>query len=257
MKLDKEMLALQNIRQSFTHVRCLSGTPFKRAGIPPGYTNIYLTPEEMPAPLPKGPLTPELRAKLAAKYNMRAEDYRPCAWDPTYARFGDYPQLNFQNGDELTPNHDWDEFWWRRNYGEPISVDVPFQMVAMPDQSENPIFGHHFDNRRHWWSYIWGMHIIFWIYWAEEWYFRRRGMGDTYEHGRKGDFYEGPYHFEDNFRHTHMHFMDSYNDGYRYLGYRQNAEGDRFERWGVRYANNLCPPGWEDLDKTPGYAHQW
>jgi len=250
------MLALQNIRKGFTQVRCLSGTPFKKAGMPPGYANIYLTPEEMPAPLPKGPLTPELRAKLAAKYNMRAEDYKPCAWDPTYARFGDYPQLNFQNGDELTPNHDWDEFWWRRNYGEAVPIDMGFQMVAMPDQSENPIFGHHYDNKRHIWHYIWTMWIIMWVYWSVLAYFDRRGMTD-YRCERKGDFYQGPWSFDDNYRHTHMNFKDSWNDGMRFQGYRQNNEDNRFERFGVRYTNNVCPPGWEDLDKTPELTHLW
>merc|ERR1711879_628226 len=44
-------------------------------------------------------MTPALRAQLAKKYNMRPEDYKPCAWSDDYTTqsYGDYPLLEYEN----------------------------------------------------------------------------------------------------------------------------------------------------------------
>merc|ERR1711976_791763 len=94
--LEQKMLP-NLLRTRLAHVRHLSGSIPKYAAAPPGYFNQYLPRDEMPGPMPAGPMTPEIRANPAAKYNMRAEDYKPCAWNPDYVQYGDYPQLNYQN----------------------------------------------------------------------------------------------------------------------------------------------------------------
>ena len=62
------MILPNMLRQRLQHVRHLSGSSAFLGGAPPGYQNIFMPQSEMPGPLPKGPMTPELRAKLAAKY---------------------------------------------------------------------------------------------------------------------------------------------------------------------------------------------
>ena len=61
----------------------------------------------MPQPLPRGGMTPALRAQLAKKYNMRPEDYKPCAWssDWTVQSYGDYPLLDFENAASRNNNY--------------------------------------------------------------------------------------------------------------------------------------------------------
>merc|ERR1712066_641384 len=85
-------------------VRALSGSAILSGGhAPPGYQNIYLPDKEMPQPLPEGGMTPALRAQLARKYNMRPEDYKPCAWEKNWTTqsYGDYPFLQFENANHV------------------------------------------------------------------------------------------------------------------------------------------------------------
>merc|ERR1712183_507890 len=74
-----KMLARFAVQARMAKVRALSGSAAILGGAPPGYQNIYLPDKEMPQPLPRGGMTPALRAQLAKKYNMRPEDYKPCA----------------------------------------------------------------------------------------------------------------------------------------------------------------------------------
>jgi len=61
------MLARNTIRAQLTRMRALSGTASVLGHAPPGYSNIYLPDKEMPQPLPRGGMTPALRAQLAKK----------------------------------------------------------------------------------------------------------------------------------------------------------------------------------------------
>merc|ERR1711934_576712 len=113
-----KMLARCAVQARMSKVRALSGSAAVLGGAPPGYQNIYLPDKEMPQPLPRGGMTPALRAQLAKKYNMRPEDYKPCAWsdNETTMTYGDYPLLNRENAGERSNCYDFDERHFRRNY---------------------------------------------------------------------------------------------------------------------------------------------
>jgi len=67
-------------------------------------------------------LTPEKRAALAAKYNLRPEDYIPL--NDKDLNLGDYPKLPYEHCLERDAYYDWDDTYFRRNYGEPINHDI-------------------------------------------------------------------------------------------------------------------------------------
>lgn len=84
------------------------------ARIPDGYEHIFVPQKDLPDFLPRGELTPAKRAELAAKYNLRPEDYKPLA------NAGDYPELPEEAASDRDPYYDWDCHNLRRNYGEPL-----------------------------------------------------------------------------------------------------------------------------------------
>jgi len=246
------------LKSRLIHVRNLSGTNTKFLAAPPGYFNNLLPKNEQPAALPAGPMTPEIRSRLAAKYNMRAEDYKPCAWHPEYRQFGDYPQLNFQNAGEHNGNYDWDEYWWRRNFGDPIHVDATWQKLAFKQNHSPYMHGNYspeWDRQRFMHYYFIGQILPYFVAIAVYYYLTYNNM-QKQRPMRKGEFWHTPWTFEDN-HWWETHYEDSWNAGYRFWGGVQGREDDRFERWGTRYTVNYCIPGWEDLDKTPSYQHTW
>ena len=90
-------------------------------GVPPGYDYTHEDGENQVQILDESqPLTPELRAKLAAKYNLRPEDYIPMAYGNSDITLGDYPLLPVESALERDPHYDWDDPFFRRNWGEPI-----------------------------------------------------------------------------------------------------------------------------------------
>merc|ERR1739848_66369 len=211
-------------------------------------------------------MTPEIRAKLAAKYNMRAEDYKPCAWNPDYVQYGDYPQLNYENAAERNGNYDWDEYWWRRNFGDPIHIDNQHHLLSAKQNSSPVMFFTPFDRYRyqHYFMIIWiwpviiGQMIMYW--------FQERGyLRGTNMHRRERDLFNTPWVMAETDIKTKNEWQDSWNptqnamrgDYYRFLGKIQGREDDRAERFGVRYTKNYTIDGWEDLDATPSYQHTY
>ena len=86
---------------------------------PSGYDYTHLEgPDQVQGLDSTVPLTPEKRAELAAKYDMRPEDYEPL--NDSTITLGDYPKLPYENSLERDPHYDWDDPFLRRNFGEPI-----------------------------------------------------------------------------------------------------------------------------------------
>merc|ERR1712173_296491 len=130
-----KMLGRFAVQARMAKVRALSGSAAVLGGAPPGYQNIYLPDKEMPQPLPEGGMTPALRAQLAKKYNMRPEDYKPCAWDSTNwttQTYGDYPLLQYENAQQRSNNYDFDDPHFRRNHGDPLHHDHMFSLAGHP-----------------------------------------------------------------------------------------------------------------------------
>lgn len=118
-------------RTGLKHVLSGSGTKptfggllIKRKGhdwdtrIPDGYEHIFLPKKDLPDFIPEGELTPEKRAELAAKYNLRPEDYKPLA------NAGDYPEMPEESASDRDPYYDWDCTNLRRNHGEPLHYET-------------------------------------------------------------------------------------------------------------------------------------
>uniref|UniRef100_A0A6F9DMQ1 NADH dehydrogenase [ubiquinone] 1 beta subcomplex subunit 8, mitochondrial n=1 Tax=Phallusia mammillata TaxID=59560 RepID=A0A6F9DMQ1_9ASCI len=87
--------------------------------IPDGYEQFHLTHDEQVQALDNTePLTDKKRAQLAAKYNLRPEDYVPM--NDREFNVGDYPQLPLESALARDSFYDWDDKFNRRNYGEPV-----------------------------------------------------------------------------------------------------------------------------------------
>uniref|UniRef100_A0A6P8QC34 NADH dehydrogenase [ubiquinone] 1 beta subcomplex subunit 8, mitochondrial-like n=1 Tax=Geotrypetes seraphini TaxID=260995 RepID=A0A6P8QC34_GEOSA len=70
------------------------------------------------------PKTPKEREAAAKKYNLRLEDYEPYPDDGM--GFGDYPKLPEKSQQERDPWYSWDHTDLRRNWGEPMPKQFPY-----------------------------------------------------------------------------------------------------------------------------------
>jgi len=112
--------------------------------MPEGYEYVHIGKDELVQPLDNTvPLTDEKRAKLAAKYNMRPEDYVPL--NSKDYNYGDYPSLPLESAVARDPFYDWDDVFHRRNYGEPILHDLEMYQPTAADTTP-----HMFDRSQMW-----------------------------------------------------------------------------------------------------------
>jgi len=114
------------------------------AEIPEGYEYVHIGKDELVQPLDNTvPLSKEEHARLAAKYNLRPEDYQPM--NSKDYNMGDYPILPRESAVVRDPFYDWDDVFNRRNYGEPIMIDM--EMYAPTQQDTSPTL---FDRYQMW-----------------------------------------------------------------------------------------------------------
>ena len=109
------------------NAKCSVGVQLRNYGDnpPPGFDFTHLEGKEQVESLELGePLTPEKRAELAAKYNLRPEDYIPL--NDKDLTLGDYPKLPVESCLERDAYYDWDDPYHRTNYGEPIFHDIDY-----------------------------------------------------------------------------------------------------------------------------------
>ena len=88
-----------------------------------------------PGPYPK---TPEERAAAAKKYNLSPEEYQPYPDDGM--GHGDYPKLPHISADSRDPFYPWDFPEHKRNFGEPLHVNVDMYGEDRFDVSLKPRF---------------------------------------------------------------------------------------------------------------------
>jgi len=128
--------AAEQVLKSMRTSRVVATIPKRcyAAEMPEGYEYVHIGPDELVQPLDNTvPLTAEKRAKLAAKYNMRPEDYVPM--NSKDYNYGDYPVLPLESAVERDPFYDWDDVFHRRNYGEPILYDLEHYQPTAADTS--------------------------------------------------------------------------------------------------------------------------
>merc|ERR1712154_492933 len=202
-------------------------------------------------------MTPALRAQLAKKYNMRPEDYKPCAWSEDYTTqsYGDYPLLEYENAANRNAYYTWDNHHMRRNFGDPLHHDAMFLIGSYPCAA-NPKYQQIYDYYRgiKWYAAFVATFLALTFF--DMWYAREYGVGQL-QPNRQRDGYCEPFQQYNGslyrWEGSHMEGVHSYD--YRFVGMVQNMEDNRFERWGVREQVNYCIPGWGDLEKVPDYAH--
>jgi len=253
------MLARFAVQARMAKVRALSGSAAILGGAPPGYQNIYLPDKEMPQPLPRGGMTPALRAQLAKKYNMRPEDYKPCAWSDDYTTqsYGDYPLLEYENAANRNAHYNWDNHHMRRNYGDPLHHDSMFLIGSYPN-AKNPKYEQVYDyylGINFYFAFLGFIATLIFVdfYAAKEWGYAMVGANRVRD-GFCEPFqqYNGGLYRWEGAHQEGVHAID-----FRFSGMVQNMEDNRFERWGVREQVNYCIPGWGDLEKVPEYAHTY
>lgn len=88
-----------------------------------------------PGPYPE---TPEKRAEAARKYNLSPEEYEPYPDDGM--GHGDYPKLPDISAESRDPFYPWDFPEHRRNFGEPVHVNVDMYGEDRIDVSAKPRF---------------------------------------------------------------------------------------------------------------------
>ena len=112
------------------------------------------------------PLTPEKRIQLAAKYNLRPEDYVPL--NDHEITLGDYPKLPVENALERDPYYDWDDPFYRRNFGEPIFEDQEFYTPVLGCDTR-PLIYDRSQMWKIWLKVMFGFIVLFII--GEKYYF--------------------------------------------------------------------------------------
>merc|ERR1712212_971729 len=138
--------AAEQVLKSMRTSRVVATIPKRcyAAEMPEGYEYVHIGPDELVQPLDNTiPLTPEERARLAAKYNMRPEDYVPL--NSKDYNYGDYPSLPRESAIARDPFYDWDDVFHRRNYGEPILHDLEMYQPTAADTTP-----HIFDRYQMW-----------------------------------------------------------------------------------------------------------
>jgi len=236
------------------HVRALSGAAPRFAGAPPGYNNIFLPDSEMPQPLPEGGMTPQLRARLAAKYNMRPEDYKPCAWSDewTTQTYGDYPLLDFENAASRNKTYDWDDRHFRRNHGDILHHDHMFALAGYPGTSDRQNVGPVWDLYRSFRFYSLFMLATMCVVVIDMYLSRVKNVNQMMPNRFKEDAWGSPWV---QWNYGLYNTQGDHRYQFRHMGLTTNKEDDKFERWGTREQVNRTIPGWEDLDKVPDYLH--
>lgn len=124
---------------------------------PEGYEYPFLPKEELPEVIAPGTqMTPELRARLAAKYNMRPEDYIP---RDDIGYMGDYPKLPYEGVAERDPWYDWDMPELRRNWGEPVPYFIDELDLYSP-LDRTPLMHDRFRQWKFWIYLVLGIGIL-------------------------------------------------------------------------------------------------
>merc|ERR1712038_182189 len=188
-------------------------------------------------------MTPVKRAQLAAKYNMRAEDYTPCAWTADDGHYGDYPVLNHENAAARNADYDWDDIHLRRNFGDPVPHDQVILFGSMPRTDSNIIyqpFTSHVTNLK---LYLGFVVCAFLAIYAEYHFSLVKGY-DGLIPNRKGDGFLKPWV---QFQYGQFNQGGNHRDPDRFRGMCMNFEDDGFEKWGLRETVNYTIDGWEDL----------
>ena len=206
-------------------------------------------------------MTPELRAKLAAKYNMRAEDYFPGQNTKKYAITGDYPLLNHESADSRCGSYNWDNYDLRSNYGDPVPFDQLSMIAGMPSTTAHINYAGLTDFYRSWRAYYVFVILVFLLYAAEFYSFQILGWGSGGQgarHSHKctvgGDGFVQPYNLWNN---GCFNWAGGHYSSYKHDGATINREDDGWERWGIRRQIAYTIDGWEDLDRVPDYWHQF
>jgi len=136
---------------------------------PPEYYNHVLTDLDNVAPLDNTvELTPEKRAQLAAKWNLRPEDYVPM--NDYEFNIGDYPKIPYESIKHRDPHYDWDDPQLRRNWGEPMLYNWDNRQFIQGDTTPTVIDHPTRMNRMYFWYTVWA--AIFYIsYYYQPWFF--------------------------------------------------------------------------------------
>jgi len=256
--LTKTMLFLslppRSLVNKLNHIRLLSGSQIVKAGshVPPGYNNLTLPLDELPARVPDGPMTPQLRAKLAAKYNMRPEDYKPMSWNPNDSKQGDYPDLPDYHGFGGNKHYDWDDVYYRKNFGEARHYNECYNAQWHPGGMVPTTDGVPIDwfRQRNCYALLWICLISFAL--LNEYLKDEYGLLSVVPN-RGGDGFDYPYQMYN--IHYHKYMSKEGHTPYRFTGKQKSIEDNTFLRWGYRKTNNYTIDGWEDLEKVPDMAH--
>jgi hypothetical protein len=94
----------------FNNVRSISLTPNNLGAY---------TKDVKPGPFPK---TEEEIKAAALKYGMRPDEYKPMPDDGF--GIGDYPDLPLKGSETKDPYVEYDDFYLRRNYGDPVREKI-------------------------------------------------------------------------------------------------------------------------------------
>lgn len=167
-------------------------------------------------------LTAEKRAELAAKYNLRPEDYIPL--NDSDLTMGDYPKLPIEHCLERDAYYDWDDPYHRINYGEPIFHELDFYQ-PMFGVDRRPLAY----DRPQMWKYFatWlGIFVLFSLLGEKFYYFPQRSPKQYPEVFPMDGLKKATYYYD-------------------YLENRWTGEAKVKERYEV--ANYAFPKGWDPL----------
>uniref|UniRef100_H2ZMC0 NADH dehydrogenase [ubiquinone] 1 beta subcomplex subunit 8, mitochondrial n=1 Tax=Ciona savignyi TaxID=51511 RepID=H2ZMC0_CIOSA len=155
----RKVVGISKVQSCAPTLNVLSKRFYDPDPTPPVYDQSLIEGEDLICLLDSSEiLSPEKKARLALKYGLIPEDYHPMN-DHDF-NLGDYPHLPAESVLERDPHYDWDDPFYRRNYGEPISVDVDLYSPLIldtrplphdPQQQYRVLFGALFSCFFLWW----------------------------------------------------------------------------------------------------------
>jgi len=178
----------------------------------------FLSEGERPTtfPMTEKDMTPEMIAEKAKKFNVLPEDYYPMSMK-TGGPYGDYPVTVNETWNNKSANYEWDDFFFRSNYGEPIGINQPRDYgpyASVSDAHYHPYgFYQYYEYfKKYTWQYwLSGIAVLLAVFRLEEKHNEYKNDCNSRASMGTSALYCGKFWYNKHWSHTELEFREVYN----------------------------------------------